>query len=244
MAPPSRKQAWMRDELILALDLYRREGRNPPQPAIDELSTLLRAMPIEPELADDPKFRNPNAVYMKVANFVAIDPGAPIQGMTAGGKGDQSVWDEFSGNPQRLAAAAAAIRLNAPTLPPAVAETEEDEVADAPEGRVLTRVHRVRERNAALVAKKKAAAKQQNGKLACEACSFDFAARYGERGADFIECHHTVPVSTLKPGSRTKLSDLALVCSNCHRMIHRTSEWLTLDELRGLIVDHTGAAAV
>lgn len=243
MAPPSRKQAWMRDELILALDLYRREGRNPPQTTIDELSEFLRAMPVEPELAEDPKFRNPNAVYMKVANFVAIDPAAPIQGMTAGGKGDQSVWDEFSGDPQRLAAAAAAIRANAPTLPPAVAGSEEEEVADAPEGRVLTRVHRVRERNASLVLKKKAAAKQQRGKLACEACGFDFADRYGERGADFIECHHTAPVSTLKPGSRTKLADLALVCANCHRMIHRTSEWLTIDELRALIDEHKAIAA-
>jgi predicted HNH restriction endonuclease len=44
-----------------------------------------------------------------------------------------------------------------------------------------------------------------------------------------------VPVSTLRPGTKTKLADLALVCSNCHRMIHRRARWLTIDELRDLV---------
>ena len=62
-----------------------------------------------------------------------------------------------------------------------------------------------------------------------------FAAAYGERGDGFIECHHTIPVRDLRPGSRTRLSDLALVCANCHRMIHRRSPWLTVEELRLLV---------
>lgn len=70
----SRRQAWLPDELILALDLYRREGRNPPASAVKELSDLLRAIPIESELAADPTFRNPNGVQLKIYNFVSIDP--------------------------------------------------------------------------------------------------------------------------------------------------------------------------
>ncbi|MEU6849010.1 HNH endonuclease [Actinacidiphila alni] len=33
----------------------------------------------------------------------------------------------------------------------------------------------------------------------------------------------------------TKLSDLALICSNCHRMIHRSAPWPTPTELRALL---------
>jgi hypothetical protein len=38
--------------------------------------------------------------------------------------------------------------------------------------------------------------------------------------------------ATLDAGTKTKLEDLALVCSNCHRMIHATRNWLTVAELR------------
>jgi 5-methylcytosine-specific restriction enzyme A len=41
------------------------------------------------------------------------------------------------------------------------------------------------------------------------------AATYGQLGEDFIECHHRLPLSTTGE-RRTRLSDLALVCSNCH----------------------------
>ena len=47
----SRKNQWLRDELILALDLYYREGPNAAQSSLDELSDTLRAIPIEPHLA-------------------------------------------------------------------------------------------------------------------------------------------------------------------------------------------------
>ena len=58
-----------------------------------------------------------------------------------------------------------------------------------------------------------------NGRLECECCKFDFLTSYGQLGEKFIECHHKVHVST---GERiTRIEDLALVCSNCHRMLHR-----------------------
>ena len=59
------------------------------------------------------------------------------------------------------------------------------------------------------------------GALRCEGCGFDFAATYGELGHGFAECHHVVPLADLRAGSRTRLSDLVILCANCHRMIHR-----------------------
>ncbi len=231
----SRTQAWLRDELVLALDLYRRADRNPPSADLQELSTLLRAIPVEQHLADNPGFRNANAVSLKIYNFVAIDPSAETAGMSRGGAGDQAVWDELADDRDRLSAAAAAIRANLGAVTPVEAEEEEPEVADAPEGRLLTRVHRTRERDRRLVQRKKEGVMAASGTLSCEGCGFDFADTYGSHGQGFIECHHTIPVSTLAPGSRTRIADLALVCANCHRMIHRRSEWLSMDELRALI---------
>lgn len=111
-------------------------------------------------------------------------------------------------------------------------DPEEDEF---PEGRILYRLHRTYERNPQLVKRAKALALKRGGKVACTVCGFDFFKTYGPVGKDFIECHHTIPVSELEEGAATKISDVVLVCSNCHRMLHRKRPWLGLDELRALL---------
>ena len=199
------------------------------------MSDLLRAFPIEPELADDPTFRNATGVGMKIFNFVSIDPDAETQGMSRGGRGDREVFDEFGHDQERLAAAAAAIRSNFGAVSAREATEEEPEIEDAEEGALLTRVHRVRERNAKIVQKKKSDVLKQHGRLTCEGCSFDFAERYGSHGEGFMECHHTVPLSQLDKKRPTGLGDLVLVCANCHRMIHRRRPWLTMADLRTLL---------
>lgn len=71
--------------------------------------------------------------------------------------------------------------------------------------------------------------------MPCEACEFDFAQVYGERGEGVIEVHHTKALETLQPGAKTKLSELAILCSNCHRMVHAKRPWLTMDELKAIV---------
>ena len=120
----------------------------------------------------------------------------------------------------------------APTRDGSVGEPNEDEF---PEGRVLFREHGGRERSRALVQAAKSCFLKAHGKLACQVCDFVFSDRYGELGEGYIECHHVVAVSELEPNSKTKLSDIALVCSNCHRMIHRRRPWLSMNELKSLV---------
>jgi len=48
---------------------------------------------------------------------------------------------------------------------------------------------------------------------------------YGELGRGFIEAHHTIAVSELYRGAKTKAKDIALLCPNCHRMVHRRRPW-------------------
>jgi len=114
---------------------------------------------------------------------------------------------------------------------PAMPEDEEE----GNEGQVLSRVHRYRERDKSLVKKKKGRFLSEHQRLFCQGCGFDFENKYGSRGKDFIECHHTKPVSELMVGEATKVSDLVLLCSNCHRIVHRKKPWLSVDELKKLI---------
>lgn len=224
----------MRDELILALDLYVREGPNPGIDAATELSETLRAIPVEPHLAAEPSFRSPQSVKYKLQNFVAVDPGMPTAGFSHGGQGDALVWSEFADDPAHLHQVAQAIRVNLTALTPLEVEESEASVTEAEEGAVLTGVHRKRERSAKLRKAKKASVLEATGRLACEACDTDFGERYGPHAAGFIECHHIRPVHTLKPGQKTQLADLALLCSNCHRVLHLRAPWLTVAEVKSL----------
>lgn len=76
----------------------------------------------------------------------------------------------------------------------------------------------------------KGQALHRHGRLTCEACGFDFAHTYGALGDGYIECHHLTPLSD-SGNARAAIGDLALVCSNCHRMLHRNGPWPTLDQL-------------
>ncbi|MHB9038574.1 MAG: HNH endonuclease [Armatimonadota bacterium] len=244
-----RNPAWVRDELILALDLYNQitiaelMKMNPADPRIIILSQVLKSLPIHPERLVAGDFRNPNGVYMKLCNFLRLDPDYQGKGLAAGSKADEEVWNEFRGDIARLRRVAEAIRERVENIDEYSAylraqemNTSIGEDYEVPEGRVLFREHRVRERNANLVNKKKAFAIQQGGVLRCEVCSFVFGEYYGGIGEGFIECHHNKPVSQLIGGDKTRLDDLSLVCSNCHRMLHVGGELLTVNELRSKLL--------
>lgn len=175
---------------------------------------------------------------MKLNNFKRFDPAYTSEGrvgLSRGNSGEEQVWNALHSDPKRCAEIARAIvaSLDDPEVDSAWIDSGIDDGAEeAEEGRILTRKHVVRERDKKLVRRKVRRVMKQSGKLACEVCNIDFAVVYGNRGIGFIECHHTRPISTPNSKSTTRLEDLAVVCSNCHRMIHRTRPWLSLDELR------------
>lgn len=76
----------------------------------------------------------------------------------------------------------------------------------------------------------------------CIACGFDFEATYGIWGRNYIEVHHTVPISTLpEPSTIDPRHDLTVLCSNCHRMVHRKRDSpLSIDELVKIIAGSRG----
>jgi 5-methylcytosine-specific restriction protein A len=229
-----RNPSWTRDELILALDLYFREPSargSKSHPAVHKLSDLLNRLPIHTGDNRHEKFRNPNGVGMKLGNFLRYDPEYGGAGLSRGNRLEGDVWNEFAHDRDRLRKVASAIGEFALAPPEDFETVDSDEIEEAYEGGLLTRVHRVRERQPALVKAKKDRVLREWGKLGCEACGFDFETVYGPLGAGFAECHHTKPLSDLKPSQKTRLVDLAILCANCHRMIHRRRPWLSVQEL-------------
>lgn len=96
----------------------------------------------------------------------------------------------------------------------------------ADEGRAKLRLHLLRERSKKLIDAFKSSLTDPR----CEACDMSFNDRYGALGRNYIEAHHRVPVSSLKEGEKTKLTDLAALCSNCHSVIH-ANNLLAVEEL-------------
>ena len=98
--------------------------------------------------------------------------------------------------------------------------------------RTLVHYQRIeRGRNQKLVTDAKNHFKSIHKKLFCEVCDFDFEAKFGDRGRNFIEAHHRIPFANLKPGARLKIGDLAMVCANCHRMLTRSPR-ISIENLR------------
>ena len=233
-----RNPTWTRDELILALDLYQ-DFPSPDQThsSVIALSRLLNRIWLG-RGAGSETLRNANGVSMKLANFQRLDPAflaTGRKGLDRGGKLEKEIWADFSGDRSRLSATAAAIRNAVGTYSIFSVGFDSEDGVEASEGAVLTRLHRFRERDRAIVARKKAQVTNARGHIACEACRFDYRETYGVHGAGFIEVHHLRPLSTLAPDDKTRLADLAAVCANCHRMIHARRPWLSIEELRALL---------
>ena len=235
-----RNPPWTTDELIVTLDFYLNyaphfPGKNSPE--ILEHSAFLNRLRATLGGKRSDKFRNPNGVYMKLMNFLRLDPDYQGVGLQRGNKKEEEVWELYRSRRDELRQDSNAIRsfvLSDEAIPPMSIPLSDDD--EGKEGKILTRVHRYRERDARLVKRKKETALRRHEVLICEVCEFSFESFYGERGREFIECHHTRPLSELSPhGETTKMSDLALVCSNCHRMIHRGNPWLSIGELRELV---------
>lgn len=173
----------------------------------------------------------------------AIEPLLPVAAFQVGGDLPAVHWNTQSSGisiPDAVAERMEALWLRhveglRGAAMPILGENGFTDDVEFPEGRVLYRLHRCRERSSRLTEEAKATALRRDGRLACQACGFDFLATYGEIGRHFIECHHTIPISELTAGMKTKVTDLALVCSNCHSMLHRRRPWLSVRELRRML---------
>lgn len=240
--------AWTRDELILACDLvmendWRQIRENDPR--AEDLSSLLKSLPVHPKASRSEKFRSVGSVSRKTADLATIRP--DYQGEhTRGSKLGREVLSDFLKAPDEMHLAAEAIRKVAMAnefvepLPKANFDVVLIGDTEFREGGLLATRYFCRERDPRLRAEKIADFLATEDRVRCEVCGFDFEEVYGKHGAGYIECHHVVPLH-VSGEKLNRASDVILLCPNCHRMIHYRQPWLRPEELRALLDENAGA---
>jgi 5-methylcytosine-specific restriction protein A len=71
----------------------------------------------------------------------------------------------------------------------------------------------------------------------CKGCARSMVNIYGDPGKDLIHAHHLTPLSQLADGSTVSFdarTDFAVLCPNCHAIIHRLDDVSDLALLRAL----------
>ena len=101
----------------------------------------------------------------------------------------------------------------------------------ATEGRRRLVLHLQRERNQTVVRNKK----KQAAALDCEVCGFSFRRAYSSAASDYCEVHHLLPLSKIEQTTRTRMEDLAILCANCHRVVHLHNPPYTLNQVRSML---------
>lgn len=79
---------------------------------------------------------------------------------------------------------------------------------------------------------------QQEKPYKCSVCGMDFESTYGERGKNFIHVHHLDPLSSNTGERDTRFVDLAMVCPNCHAMLHKGNKLLKPQQLKEIVEDN------
>lgn len=84
--------------------------------------------------------------------------------------------------------------------------------------------------------------KRRQGTI-CNGCDRDLADRYGRVAQGLIDAHHLTPLSALEEGEIVHfhpVKDFAVLCPNCHRVIHRMPDVSDVAGLRALIAAGQG----
>lgn len=224
---------WTRDETILALDLYfELSGKIPPgsDERVKALSELLRRFPYHAEASKKESFRNPDGVAFKLQNLRQIAPGKGLGNLS---ETDRAVWAELGALPAAVKSLASLIRAGVTASESAEPASPDTEFV---EGRIVSELHSRREREPKL-RERLLSARRVGGKLFCEMCGAPPLSNNAEINEAHFEAHHIIPLS--HTGTRiTRLSELALLCANCHRLLHRAiaieKRWLTIVEGRAI----------
>lgn len=153
-----------------------------------------------------------------------------------GGIGQSNVW--YADKPESAALLEKALTLvNSEQYGSSLPDV--DTTDGGYEGNPRLVLHLKRERNSKVVEQKKKDILNKMGALRCEVCDFDFEEVYGTHGSSFCEVHHLLPLSKADGIVKTELDDLAIICSNCHRIIHKIHPMPDIKELSKIITDNS-----
>ena len=224
---------WNREETILALALYNELNGKIPSGSdrrVQELSNVLRALPYHANVSRKPTFRNPDGIAFKLQNLRQIGTGKGLPNVSVT---DRQVWLDLGNQPQRVKELASMIR-DAAGVPDLVVPTTEEEDFEFAEGRLITTLHRRRERSPRLRVKLLISRKRR-GKIACDMCGIHPIATNPAILEAQFEVHHVIPLSA-DASPITRLADTALLCASCHRLLHKAiaveKRWLDIAQAK------------
>jgi 5-methylcytosine-specific restriction protein A len=227
---------WTKDETILALNLFLELNQNIPSSndkRVIELSEILRNNPFHNTEARKPSFRNPDGVVFKMQNIRQVATG---KGLGNFSKMDEIVWNEYGNNKKLVNELAFKIKEGIKIL-----ENDNEKPSEIfNEGRIITALHKHRERNQALRDKKIKQLEKQN-KIYCEICGIKPYVKNYNLIYSIFECHH---IHLLSDSNEvvTKLDDIAFLCSNCHKILHKIivieKKWFSVEEIKKYINDN------
>jgi len=230
---------WTYDETVLAVAMVLRNDWKQVDDSdqrVHDMSAFLKVhSPFPPEVRGVANFRSPAGVSRKTADIATRHPAYKGK-KTHGSKMDQEVLNEFLNDAKKMLALATSVKKAMEALaaiPFVVAMKDlEDEGVDkgVAEGSVFQLLHRRRERDSKLRTRKLDELRKLGLPILCQACGLNPLERYPdlENAESLVEVHHVIPLA--EGGSRkTFLKDLAVLCPNCHRAVHRMKEW-TLPE--------------
>jgi 5-methylcytosine-specific restriction protein A len=231
---------WTEDETILALDLLLQSYPEIPDKNSDEvreLSTLLQGMSVHDGEHRNTTFRNPDGVGMKIQNLLSLHPDRVERKGLRSTKTGRKVWNKYFSRPEDLHAVATHIRNGIIILSQESELPDEDDGIE--EGATLWRVHRSRDRKGKKYRPKVITRVEKlYGRVQCEACRVTpFEQDVPQKIVEAMyEVHHIMPLAEVAGTTKTRLQDLALLCANCHRLLHaiyrQEKEWIGVEELR------------
>ena len=230
-----RNPDFVREELILCLDLYFRldygqmHGRHP---SVIQLSNDLKNLNIHQYIPDKESFRSVNSIALKLANFKRLDSNFGGKGMKMGGKMDREIWNEFHGHRNKLMKESSLIKHL--YLDSKNTFVLSDQKANY-QSNFLCNFHKNRETDPLVMKVKKEMALIEAKKLQCEVCDFDALEFYGEIGRDLMEIHYCKEIDN-EPGlAASDMKDFIIVCSNCHKVLDKNYGILDYNDIRSLL---------
>lgn len=231
---------WTKEELVLALDLYfklehgQMHGTNP---AVIQLSKDLKALGVHSDIANPVAFRSVNSVSLKLANLKRLDKNFSGIGMKGGSNIEKAVWAEYSSNRDLLTREAEVIRRKylQPKATEGSKELKTEEPASSYSSEFKFLIHRNLDTNPITRRLKINAVRNEGQDLKCTVCNLDFISFYGQIGVDALEIHYAEAIEEPVEQQSIQIGKYAIVCSNCHEILDKHYELITVLNLRKMI---------
>lgn len=226
---------WVRDEVLLALDLLLNSEDQifgPNDKRISELSRLLQSLPIVSPEDRNPYFRNFAGVRRQILTFawsLKKDEKASHVGMEF-----YRVFQEFENDKYYLNQIATAIKKCLPVAKK-IYFADKSECEGFQEGSLLGHLHRYFEKDCG------SEFIRDFYFSSCSICGIRADHIYSQKNMGFIDLHLLIPPVEYEEKMRFKKTDFVEVCPNCHRMLHLIRPWTTKPELKSILKTIDGA---